>query len=66
MTNTIGDKEMVVNLMDVSIQGDCRPVTLQACYLNFDSILTAFKGKFLAKICLQMPSKYQNVKVTDL
>ena len=34
MTNTTADKVIVVNLMDVSIQGDCRPVTLQACYFD--------------------------------
>ena len=34
MTNTTADKVMVINLMDVWIQGDCRPVTLQACYFH--------------------------------
>ena len=42
MTNTTADK-----LMIVSIQGDCRPVTLQACYFD---ILTAFKGNFWLKL----------------
>ena len=47
MTNTKVDNLMVVNLMVVSIQGDCRPVTLQACYFD---ILTAFEGKFWLKL----------------
>ena len=47
MTNTKVDNLMVVNLMVVSIQGGCRPVTLQACYLD---ILTAFEGKFRLKL----------------
>ena len=42
MTNTKVD-----NLMVVSIQGGCRPVTLQACYFD---ILTAFEGKFWLKL----------------
>ena len=47
MTNTKVDNLMVVNLMVVSIQGGCRPVTLQACYFD---ILTAFEGKFWLKL----------------
>ena len=42
MTNTKVD-----NLMVVSIQGGCRPVTLQACYFD---ILMAFEGKFWLKL----------------
>ena len=72
MTNTKVHNLMVVNPMVIWIQGDCRPVTLHACYFD---ILMAFEGKFwlelpnlviLAKTCLQMPSKCQNVKVTGL
>ena len=47
MTNTKLDNLMVVNLMVVSIQGDCRPVTLQASYFD---ILMVFEGNFWLKL----------------
>ena len=67
MTNTKVDNLMVVNLMVVSIQGGCRPVTLQACYFDILKALYRTLQSFAVtldqkmKICVNLMVVYCGV-----